>query len=309
MNHAWTRISIGATLITGTIALLVADVALDNQFGAPVSPCFWAVLVGTLLVGTWEFSRMLRLKGYPCRPGVALVFTTVLLACAWAEAHYQVRHTSDFVDPIYGYVRWMYAIGPDPQVLVLAVLVLVTYTLEVVGAERRGGDLGRASASVAWTLLIVLSVGLLGTFLARIRFFHLPAPWPGLPYLLLTLGTVKVGDIAAYAIGSTLGRHQLVPTVSPKKTWEGLGGAMAGGLAAALAIGSAWLGLAWWKAALFGVTVSAAGVLGDLGESLVKRACGVKDSGPIPDFGGILDILDSILGAAPIAYLLLVLLT
>ncbi|MBE3099440.1 MAG: phosphatidate cytidylyltransferase [Planctomycetes bacterium] len=309
MSHAWTRISIGAALMTGTLALLVADVTIDQGLGAPVSPCFWMVLLGVLLVGAWEFARMLRLKGYPCRPGVAMVFTAVLVACAWAEVHDQVRHTADFADPLFSCTRWFYIIGPNPETLALAVLVLVTYTLEVVGVERARGDLGRASASVAWTLLIVLSVGLLGTFLARIRFFESPATGPGLPYLLLTLGTIKVGDIGAYAVGSTLGRRQLVPTLSPKKTWAGLMSALATGVAAALAIGSGWIGLAWWKMALFGLTVGTAGVLGDLGESLIKRTCGVKDSGSIPGFGGALDILDSILGAAPIAYLMLVVLT
>ena len=128
-------------------------------------------------------------------------------------------------------------------------------------------------------------------------------------FLVLMIGTVKVGDIGAYAVGSTLGRHKLVPTLSPKKTVEGLIGALAGGLAAALAIGCLWGRFAWTDMVLFGVAVSLAGVLGDLAESLVKRACGAKDSGAIPGFGGVLDILDSILGAAPVAYLALVLLT
>jgi len=309
MSHAWTRISIGAALMTGTLALLVADVAIDQGLGAPVSPCFWMVLLGVLLVGAWEFGRMLRLKGYPCRPGVAMVFTAVLVLCVWAEVYSQTRDWSEMFEPQFRISRWFYIIGPNPETLALAVLVLVTYTLEVAGVERARGDLGRASASVAWTLLIVLSVGLLGTFLARIRFFESPVTGPGLPYLLLTLGTIKVGDIGAYAIGSALGRRQLVPTLSPKKTWAGLVSALAAGVAAALAIGSGWIGLAWWKMALFGLTVGTAGVLGDLGESLIKRTCGVKDSGAIPGFGGALDILDSILGAAPIAYLALVVLT
>jgi len=309
MSQAWTRISIGAALMTGTLALLVADVAIDQGLGAPVSPCFWMGLLGVLLVGAWEFARMLRLKGYPCRPGVAMVFTAVLVACAWAEVHDFCPRTADSADPLFSCTRWFYIIGPNPETLALAVLVLVTYTLEVVGVERARGDLGRASASVAWTLLIVLSVGLLGTFLARIRFFESPATGRGLPYLLLTLGTIKVGDIGAYAVGSTLGRRQLVPTLSPKKTWAGLASALAAGVATALAIGSGWIGLAWWKMVLFGLAVGTAGVLGDLGESLIKRTCGVKDSGSIPGFGGALDILDSILGAAPIAYLMLVVLT
>jgi phosphatidate cytidylyltransferase len=145
-------------------------------------------------------------------------------------------------------------------------------------------------------------------FLAKVRFLSAD-PVEGCLYLLLALGTVKASDIGAYAVGSTLGRHLLVPRLSPRKTVEGLAGAAAGGLAAALAIGCLWGRFTWPQMLVFGAAVSVAGVLGDLGESLVKRACGVKDSGPIPGFGGALDILDSILGGAPVAYLVLAVLT
>jgi len=321
MSLAWTRISIGAALITGTLALLAADVAIDERLGAAVSPCFWLLLLAVLALAAWETGRMLRLKGHPCRPGVATAFTAILVACAWAEVTDRASGGAS-AGPV-SLARWSHVAGLNAYVMALALLVLLVYTLEVVAVERPGlvgtkprsagatpgGDMGRAATSAAWTILTVLSVGLLGTFLARVRFFPGPYGWSGLAYLLLVLGTVKVGDIGAWAIGSTLGRHALVPTLSPKKTWEGLGGGMAGGVAAALAIGCGWLGFSWGAMALFGLAVSAAGVLGDLGESLIKRACGVKDSGPIPGFGGALDILDSLLGAAPVAYFALVLLT
>ena len=168
-------------------------------------------------------------------------------------------------------------------------------------------DPERAAQGIGWTLLSVMAVGLLGVFIAKVRTFE-PDPWRGLMYLTLLLGTVKAGDIGAYAVGSALGRHPLVPRLSPRKTVEGLAGALAAGTGAALLIGCLWGGLAWWQMLIFGVGVSVAGVLGDLSESLLKRACSVKDSGPIPGFGGMLDILDSVLGGAPIAYLLLVVL-
>ena len=132
--------------------------------------------------------------------------------------------------------------------------------------------MGRAAQSVGWTLLVVMAVGLPGVFIAKVRIFE-PDPWQGLMYLALLLGTVKAGDIGAYAIGSTLGRHQLVPRLSPKKTVEGLVGALAAGTGAALLIGCLWGGFAWWQMLVFGLAVSLAGVLGDLAESLLKRAC------------------------------------
>ena len=157
-------------------------------------------------------------------------------------------------------------------------------------------------------MLAVLTVGLLGVFLAKIRFLS-PDPMRGFVLLGLTLGTVKGADVGAYAIGSALGRHRLVPTLSPGKTIEGLAGALAAGTVAAVGLGTGWAGFAWWQMVLFGVAVSVSGVMGDLVESLLKRACGAKDSGSVPGFGGVLDIVDSMLAAAPVAYLVLVLLT
>jgi phosphatidate cytidylyltransferase len=93
--------------------------------------------------------------------------------------------------------------------------------------------------------------------------------------------------------------------LSPKKTWEGFTGGMIGGSLIAVGIGQVWpvfSGLA--EAVAFGVVVGLAGVFGDLAESLVKRECQTKDaSKSIPGFGGLLDVVDSVLFAAPVAFL------
>ena len=97
----------------------------------------------------------------------------------------------------------------------------------------------------------------------------------------------------------------MAPRISPKKTWEGFAGGMLTG--AAVAVGLAYLAPAFsgpLEAAAFGLAVGVAGVLGDLAESLVKRDCQTKDaSKSIPGFGGVLDVIDSVLFAAPVAYL------
>jgi phosphatidate cytidylyltransferase len=300
MNGPMTRITIGAGLIAGTAALLVADVVRPNLgFAYPEwAPAFWAIVTAGLLIGTYEFTRLLKLKGYPCQPLVALVFIDLLIAATW----FDVFGTLNLVNLI------SITFNRGPYVCVLVALVLVAFLVEILAVERRGCDIGRAAQSVAWTVLAVMTVGVPGIFAVQIRFLDAD-PWRGLMYLTLFLGTVKAGDIGAYAIGSMLGRHKLTPTISPKKSYEGLAGGLAAGTGAALAIGCLWGGFGWWQMLIFGLIVSIAGVLGDLAESLLKRACGVKDSGAIPGFGGVLDILDSILGAAPVAYLLLLLLT
>ena len=117
---------------------------------------------------------------------------------------------------------------------------------------------------------------------------------------------VVLSDVGGYAAGVLFGRHPMAPTVSPKKSWEGFAGSAlfcaAGGAIAlpALLDGAAWQG------ALIGLAVMVTATLGDLGESMIKRDLGIKDMGSLlPGHGGIMDRLDSLLPAAPVAYLLL----
>ena len=115
----------------------------------------------------------------------------------------------------------------------------------------------------------------------------------------------KFTDIGAYFGGRALGRHKLIPWLSPAKTWEGLlAGVITAGLVG-MACAPQVSNLSWQKAFVFGAIIGGVGQLGDLLESLMKRDAEVKDSGTlIPGFGGILDVIDSPLLAAPFAYLL-----
>jgi phosphatidate cytidylyltransferase len=118
---------------------------------------------------------------------------------------------------------------------------------------------------------------------------------------MVLLGTAGC-DSGAYFVGSMVGRHKMIPHISPGKTWEGLAGGVVGGLVAALAM-SGLLGLDALQAVVLGLLICAAAVAGDLVESLFKRAAGVKDSGTlIPGHGGVLDRIDSILFVLPVTY-------
>lgn len=119
--------------------------------------------------------------------------------------------------------------------------------------------------------------------------------------LLVILGTAAC-DTGAYMVGSLIGRHKMIPHISPGKTWEGLAGGVLGAVIAAVLL-SGLLNLSVPLAVILGVLVYAAAVSGDLCESLLKRAAGVKDSGHImPGHGGILDRIDSILFVLPAVY-------
>jgi len=167
-----------------------------------------------------------------------------------------------------------------------------------------------AIVHMAGTVLSVMYLGGLAWFLIALRvktgytlFGHSISG--ATVHVVMVLLCVKMTDIGAFFTGRAIGRHKLIPWLSPGKTWEGL----AGGLALAGVVGAAlapWMvDLEWYKGALFGVLIGGIGQLGDLLESMMKRDADVKDSSNlIPGFGGILDVIDSPLLAAPFAYLL-----
>ncbi len=165
---------------------------------------------------------------------------------------------------------------------------------------------------MAGTVLATLYLGGLAWFLVALRVKHATSAhqFEGTTLIVVfVLLTVKFTDIGAYFGGMALGRHKLIPWLSPKKTWEGLISGMfaAGivGMAMAPLIGRPMFWLPWWKGLIFGAMLGGIGQAGDLLESLMKRDAEVKDSGSlIPGFGGVLDVIDSPLLAAPFAYLI-----
>ena len=161
--------------------------------------------------------------------------------------------------------------------------------------------------AISTTLFGLMYVPWLLNFIQKINFF------PGVDghyYLLYFVLITKFSDTGAYSIGSLIGRHKMIPRISPGKTWEGFGGAILFSTLASVLfvhfLGHKMAGMNWQHAIILGVILSVSAVLGDLIESLFKREAGVKDSGKLfPGIGGILDLLDSLLFNAPIMYLYL----
>lgn len=166
---------------------------------------------------------------------------------------------------------------------------------------------------VGHTMLGVLYVSWLLGFLLKIYFLATPTGAgfdPGYCLLFFILAT-KCSDIGAFLLGSMIGRHKMIPKVSPAKTWEGLVGALLLSTTAAMLMAHYWGaaklgGMTPLHAAALGPLLGVGAVLGDLVESVLKRDSGVKDSGSfIPGIGGILDLLDSLLFNAPLMFLYL----
>jgi phosphatidate cytidylyltransferase len=166
--------------------------------------------------------------------------------------------------------------------------------------------------AISTTLFGLMYVPWLLNFIQKIQFFAFAPGFEGTGkyYVLYFIVVTKFSDSGAYAVGSLIGKHKMIPRISPGKTWEGFGGAIVVSTGASLLfthfLGDKMAGMNWRHAIVVGVILSVAAVVGDLIESIFKREAGVKDSGKFfPGIGGILDLLDSLLFNAPLMYIYL----
>jgi phosphatidate cytidylyltransferase len=275
-------------LLVGSILALVAGGVLigDDHLAPGWFPFLFASLMA---LGVIAGRELLNLLPESTRPSQPLVLAGVLLCLA---ANWYPKARGELGPPV--------ASAWGVIAAVFAATLIAAFLVEM---RRFTGEPGRALPRIAATVLAVAYLGVLPCFFAQIRFL------PGHSALLLALVIFvpKGNDIAAFFTGTFLGRHKMTPLLSPKKTWQGFAGGMVGGVLVAVGVW-AWQPEVFLHGAVeaigFGLAVGLAGVFGDLAESLVKRDCQTKDaSKSIPGFGGLLDVVDSVLFAAPVAYL------
>lgn len=282
-----TRVLVGSLLALGAAGVLFGDSYLA-QHGFAYFPCLLAFLLFAGVVGSRELVRMFPAATRPSEPFVT-ASVILLLAANWYPA-VRLQFDSAAVQP------WGILLG------VFVAAVLVAFLLEM---RRYSGEPGAAVPRLALTVFAVAYLGLPACFFAQIRWLT-PDPTASGVMLALVVFVPKCNDIGAFFTGTFLGRHKMTPTLSPKKTWEGFAGGMLAG--AAVAVGLSFVAPVFphglLEAVGFGLVVGLAGILGDLAESLIKRDCQTKDAAKsIPGFGGVLDVIDSVLFAAPVAYL------
>jgi len=192
--------------------------------------------------------------------------------------------------------------GFDNAHLSLSLLILLAMAYHLFQYER-GSE--RAGTDFAVTLSGILYIGWLGAYLISLR--RLP---DGLWWLLTVLPAVWLADTGAYLVGSRFGKHKMTPRLSPKKSWEGYLGGILFSVPVTALLATLWpvwagpgLAVTPIRAALMALVLSVLTILGDLGESMLKRQVGVKDSGNLlPGHGGVFDRIDSWLWAAVIGY-------
>jgi phosphatidate cytidylyltransferase len=260
-----------------------------------------ALLAITAALGARELFRMARTSGLTPFDGVGAAIAGLI--------------------PLLVHARFLRLYEPDGRIGAVSIAALVILVVIALSIWMRGVA-GKPLSAVAVTILGALYTGGMLSFGYAIRYHpYASAPTSGslfnLPsgglLLLLPVLVTWASDIGAYAVGRTMGKHKLIPSVSPGKTVEGsIGGLVASMLVAwaytAFVLHLSHLGFRYPPvgALVFGGIVSVAAQIGDLAESLFKREAGVKDSSDlIPGHGGILDRFDSLLFVLPVAFVLL----
>ena len=220
------------------------------------------------ILGIFEFTRALIGAGRKVDLVPQLVVGTVLILSGY------------FAD------LWLHWI-----VVFLAVALVIVWRLLAQMFAKDGRTYGAVLSDVLTAGFMQLYVPFLGS-LCLILLRQDGGEWWVLAFIIIAVAS----DTGAYATGLAFGKHPMAPKISPKKTWEGFGGAALAALIAGVLLALFMLGLPWWTGLIIGAVVLGTATAGDLGESMIKRDLGIKDmSSWLPGHGGVLDRLDSIL--------------
>jgi phosphatidate cytidylyltransferase len=272
------RLIFGTLMTAAFVGIILLDGWLDGTISASptddkdVRGTLLVILVALLIIlGLFEMSKLAAAKGMKILLPVSIPTTVILATCCY----------------------WGIFFSAVSYEVLLAFGVMACFLYQRI---RYGisGVLANCSAAC----FAILYLGLLGAFAPAVYIDF--GPW----HLLMLVFVVKSSDIGAYTIGSLYGKHKFSPVISPKKTWEGMAGAVIAAVIVAVAFAAACDIMVWWLGVIFGVLFAFLGQLGDLAESMLKRDAQTKDvSNNVPGFGGILDVVDSILISAPFGYL------
>ncbi len=307
-----TRILFGTLLTVVFVLLVAADAWLSQQTAPDVAwlsgtlaysvladfalrgGLLTAVIAALIGWGVIELGRLCRASGHQPAVRWSCFAAIVLVILPWLSTTPALGNRSPMAE-------WQYT----GQWLALSTIVGIVWVL-----FRRGTTGTIANSAI--TLWLIVYVGFLGSFVARLRVDI--GGSAGAFFVLYHIAVTKFNDVGAYFTGISLGRHPLAPKISPKKTIEGfVGGLVLGAIVSVLLAGQAGIiasvespRLSFVQAIVFALVIGLVGQVGDLVESGLKRDAQAKDSGTlVPTFGGVLDIIDSPLLTAPIAWWLL----
>jgi phosphatidate cytidylyltransferase len=294
-----TRLLFGILMVAG---LLIA-LWVDERF-APWFPFWFILCAAAMMIAAREITSLLEATSASPSANSVMGGVLAIVIANWVPhlMENQSQSESEFA--------LLYDPGRPLDVLAWPFLtfIAVLMTCFVVQSIQFAKP-GRTMAKIAGTVLAVAYIGLLGSFIIQMRWFE--GRHQGLMSLVFLVATAKGADTGAYTLGRLAGRHKLWPSLSPKKTIEGALGGLAFGVGAALLVatiarhGFGIPAFSGPEAAVYGLVIAVVAQLGDLMESMIKRDCDRKDaSQAVPGFGGVLDVLDSLIFAGPVAYAL-----
>jgi len=278
------RLVFGTLMTVFFTAVVIFDGWMDGSLTAsltddkPVQGTIFSILVALLVIpAQLELSKLAAAKNLKIFVPVTII-ASILFATSW-------------------YWPQLVEISPRSYLSLLLVFSLLALLLYQYLCYGTSGVLANCGANY----FSIIYLGLLAAFSVAVRIDF--GPWA----LLMFVFVVKSADIGAYAFGSLFGKRKFSPRISPGKTWEGMAGAVATAAIVAVLFAKSCDIIVWWLAVIFGFCFAFIGQIGDLVESMIKRDAEEKDSANnVLGFGGILDIIDSPLLAAPFAYLFFV---
>ena len=272
-----------------TSSAILIGLVLGALFWFPLW-VFALVVTGFVTIALYEFFTMVRHRGIlvhrPLSVSLGVVFTALV---AWRSLVEPGLVPTPMLGAGATVMSWMWDIFWPATIVIIFIRQLTREnTFEALGG-------------VATTLFGLAYIAALFSYFFYIRTLH---PKQGAWLVLFLILVTKLGDVGAYAVGNMLGRHTLIVRIRPRKTVEGLIGAVLfSGITAVLARSMLGHALHPFWCLLLGCFLGFCGQLGDLAESLLKRDCQIKDSGTLmPGLGGMLDIIDSLLFTAPLFY-------
>jgi phosphatidate cytidylyltransferase len=270
-----------STICLWTVALFIAFSGHEGGF--------WFLISLFGMIGLLEFYTMLDHKRLPNFKITGMICGAVMLCGSF-----------------YYFSRMGPARSYDFELAVLLGFLLTVFTRQIFARLRDDEPL----QTMAYTLFGLLYVIWLFNFMTKLVYItprSADGHATGQFYCVYLIAVTKFSDMGAYLVGSLIGRHQMIPHISPKKTWEGFCGALL--LSTRASVGLIKLmptelsALNLTDGVILGLSLGFAAVVGDLAESIIKRSTGVKDSGRfLPGIGGALDLIDSILFTAPLLY-------
>lgn len=277
------RLIFGTLMTICFVSLILFDGFLDGSLSAQkqdaaVQATLLMVLLAAVAVpANFELAKLISSGGAKIFLPITIV-ATVLLSGGWFLAQF-------FADRFqFAAIFFIFVIGLST----LAIFLWQGIKYAAIGAFANCGA----------NLLIICYLGVLTSFVIKLRIDFGPVAF------LMFVFVVKCCDIGAYTFGRLFGKHKFSPIISPKKTWEGMAGGVLFSIIVASIFAKVFDIMPLWAAVIFGAVFAYLGQLGDLAESMLKRAAETKDSASsVPGFGGVLDIIDSPLGSAIFAYL------